>query len=64
MLDLIISSYKLIINMSSYLKEYTQYPVDYTYNKSNCSTNKNPQFTVYIKYEQCFFKLIESAYTD
>ena len=32
MLDLIITSYQLTINVSSYLKEYTQYPVDYTYN--------------------------------
>ena len=28
----IITSYKLNINASSYLKEYTQYPVDNTYN--------------------------------
>ena len=32
-LDLIITSYKLTINMPSYLQKYTQYPVDYTYNK-------------------------------
>ena len=34
MLDLIIYSYKLTINLSSYLQEYMQYPVDYTYNNS------------------------------
>ena len=28
MLDLIIINYKLIINVSSYLQEYLQYPVD------------------------------------
>ena len=32
MLDLIITSYKITINVSSYLQEYIQYPVDYTYN--------------------------------
>ena len=32
MLDFIITSYKLTINVSSYLQEYIQYPVDYTYN--------------------------------
>ena len=32
--DLIITSYKLTINMSSYFQEYIQYPVDYyTYNR-------------------------------
>ena len=30
MLDLIITSYKLTINVSIYLEEYIQYPVDYT----------------------------------
>ena len=33
MQDLIIISYKLTINVSSYLQEYIQYPVFYTYNK-------------------------------
>ena len=33
MQDEIITSYQLIISISSYLYEYTQYPVDYTYNK-------------------------------
>ena len=32
MLDLIITSYKLTMNMSSYLLEYTQYLEDYTFN--------------------------------
>ena len=34
MLDLIKTSYKLTINVSSYLPEYIQYPVDKTYNTS------------------------------
>ena len=32
MLDLIITSYKCTIIVSSYLQEYIQYPADYTYN--------------------------------
>ena len=32
-LDLIIIGYKLTTNLSIYLQEYIQYPVDYTYNK-------------------------------
>ena len=31
MLYLIIISYKLTTNVSSYLQEYIQYPIDYTY---------------------------------
>ena len=33
MLDLITASYKLTINVSSYLQEYIQYPVEFTYNR-------------------------------
>ena len=32
MLDLIINRDKLTLNVSSYLQEYMQYPVNYTYN--------------------------------
>ena len=50
MLDLITISYKLTINVSNYLQEYIQYPVDYTYitltkpqvaNEQNKNKNKN-----------------------
>ena len=34
MLGLMITSYKLTLNMSSYLQEYIKYPVDYAYNKT------------------------------
>ena len=34
MLDLIITSYKLTINVSVVYQEYIQYPVDYTYNRN------------------------------
>ena len=40
MLDLIIISYKLTINVSVTFQEYIQYLVDYTYNNcKNCSSN-------------------------
>ena len=32
MLDLVITSYKLTLNVSGYLQEYKQYSVDYTHN--------------------------------
>ena len=40
MLDFIITGYKLTTNMSSNLKEYIQYPVDYTYNIGHRSMTK------------------------
>ena len=35
MLDLIITTYELTTSLSSYLQEYIQYPVDYTYNPNS-----------------------------
>ena len=46
MLDLIIISFKLTINVSSYLQEYIQYTVDHTY---NTDYSRNPwSFVTYI----------------
>ena len=42
MLDLIIISYKLTINMSVTYKEYIQYPVDNTYNNAHTRSQSKP----------------------
>ena len=39
--DQIITSYNFTLNLSSYLQEHTQYPVDYIYNSNSIFKNTN-----------------------
>ena len=64
MLDLIITSYKLTINLSSYLQEYIHYPVDDTYNIESVLPSDLKKLTIFFAKKKKFKSIFDPRHNS